>query len=246
MVSPTFDDQSARMKALHDYYIYHKSRLAIYAMLGAATIFCMVLARVRFSEDADNRYDYLFLVRNLFLAWIPVLIALITQGVQTSRRTFFVILPFTCLIWLVFFPNAPYLLTDFQHLRLYHDSPKLWFDVILVIWFAFTGLFLGLVSLYVMQRLVRITFGSTAAWLFVLAAALLSSSGIYIGRFFRLTSWEVLRNPIQFGGDLLEQVRNSGSSSPAFVGLYTLFLLFVYLMIPVFGSLRREDGQGQQ
>jgi uncharacterized membrane protein len=234
------------MKTLHAYVLHHSLRLAVYAMLAAATILCMVLVRARFTENAANRDNYDFLVRNLLLAWIPLLIALMTEGLQTFRRAFHVILPLGCVIWVVFFPNAPYLLTDFQHLRLFSDSLQQWYDVIMVIWFAFTGLFLGLVSLHVMHRLVGLRFGRMVGWAFVVAAAFLASAGIYIGRFFRFSSWEALGNPIGFGGDLWEQVLNSGSNSPGFVALYTLFLLFVYVLMHVLGSLSTDDVQAQR
>jgi uncharacterized membrane protein len=70
------------------------------------------------------------------------------DALKLSGRSFRIAFRLACLPWLEFTPNAPYLLTDFQHLRLYSDSPQIWFDVFLVICFAFTGLFLGLLSFY--------------------------------------------------------------------------------------------------
>jgi uncharacterized membrane protein len=230
------------MKTLRDYFLHHKFRLAVFALLDGATIICMILVRVRFSEDPATRSSYAFLIQNLFLAWVPFVIALIANSFVLSRKLTYIVLPICCLIWLVFFPNAPYLLTDFQHLRLYSDNPSIWFDVIMVIWFVFTGLILGLVSLYLMHRLVQQGFGKIACWMFVIAAALLSSAGIYVGRFLRLRSWEVFLYPSQLASALLQQ-RATVVNPIEYISLYTLFIVFIYLLIYTFGNLLQEDAR---
>ncbi len=230
------------MKAIQAYFRQHRLRMVVYSMLGLATIVCMILVRLRFSQNLEDRNNYLFLIRNLFLAWVPALIAVITHGLASPRRSFlYVILPLGSVLWLIFFPNAPYLLTDFQHLRLYHDSPQLWFDVVLVIWCAFTGLFLGLASLYLMHQLVGGAFGPGVGWAFAIASILICSTGIYIGRFLRFTSWGLLRSPFGFAGDVLEQTHRTTPNPFAFVSLYAVFLIFVYLMVRFFASLVEED-----
>jgi uncharacterized membrane protein len=230
------------MKTLRDYFLRHEFRLAVYTLLAGATIFCMILVRLRFSSDPTTRNAYAFLIQNLFLAWIPFGIALIAQALTRSRKLAPVVLIPCGLVWLLFFPHAPYLLTDFQHLRLYSDDPRLWFDVIMVIWFVFTGFLVGLVSLYMMHRLVRRTFGRIAGWVFVFAAALLSSVGVYIGRFFRLVSWEIFLYPSTFRNELLKP-HHLLASPAGYVTLYTLFIFFIYTLLYVFGNLTREDTQ---
>jgi uncharacterized membrane protein len=231
------------MKTLQAYLQDHKYRLAMVALLVAATLLSFILVRVRVSENDGTHYSYLFLIRNLFLAWIPLLVALITESLGLSHKVFRVIFPLGCLIWLIFLPNAPYLLTDFQHLRLFSDSPNLWFDVIMVVWCAITGLFLGLVSLYVMHRLARREWGRMAGWIFVFTAALLSSGGVYIGRFLRFKSWDVLQNPSGLIIDLLQQATTLGSRTLGFVSLYTLFFVFIYIAFYVFGYVMLGDSR---
>lgn len=128
----------------------------MYAMFGIATIVCMILVKMRMKENYEDNlnYYYSFMLQNLSLAWTPLLIALVTYHLKFTHKIPRIILPFSCLIWLIFFLNAPYLLTDFQHIRLYTSSPKIWFDVNLLIWFAFTALFLGLISLYLMHQVI--------------------------------------------------------------------------------------------
>jgi uncharacterized membrane protein len=229
------------MKTLHAYFLHHKYRLSLVAMLAVVTLFSIILVRVRLSENDGTHYSYLFLIRNLLLAWVPLLVALITDGLIRSRRLFYFIFLPGSLIWLVFLPNAPYLLTDFQHLRLYSDSPKIWFDVIMVIWVAFTGLFLGLVSLSIMHGLVKRRLGQPAGWVFVFTAALLSSVGIYIGRFLRFGSWNILLTPLTLAADLQQQVADFGSRLIGFVSLYTLFFVFIYITFYLFGNGMQKD-----
>ena len=230
---------------LRNYLLHHKYRLALVAVLALVTLFSILLVRVRLSENDGTHYSYLFLIRNLLLAWIPLLVALVTEGLMRSRRLFYFIFPLGCLIWLVCLPNAPYLLTDFQHLRLFSGSPVIWFDVVMVIWVAFTGLFLGLVSLQVMHGLVRRQFGRTIGWVFVCTAAVLSSVGIYIGRFLRFSSWNILLTPSALAYDLLQEAGSSGSRILGFVFLYALFFVFIYITFYIFGNVLREDSRNQ-
>jgi uncharacterized membrane protein len=228
------------MTAVVDYLRRRRFRWAAYALLGGATIFCMILIRLRFAGQADTYSTYAFLIQNLLLAWIPLVIALLVQGLALPRRLMVIVVPICSVVWLLFFPNAPYLLTDFQHLRLYSDDPKLWFDVIMVIWFVFTGLLLGLASLYVMHRVIRRLFGGIVGWAFVAIAALISGIGIYVGRYLRLCSWEVFLYPAKLGRALVKH-RAQIADPFAYIALYAGFVLFIYIVFYAFGRLLRED-----
>ena len=182
------------MKPL-SHYLNNKSGTKIFGLLVTDTVFCLILVNIRMAENGDSQYNYWFLVRNIILAWIPFLLAFVTYNLILPRKTSLTILPVNIFFWLIFFPNALYLLTDFQHLRLYSDSPSLWFDVILVTWFAWTGVLIGVVSLYWIQEMVSREFNRNAGWAFVVCGNLLGSTGIYLGRFVRVNSWDFL-NPL--------------------------------------------------
>ena len=96
-------------------------------------------------------------------------------------------------LWLLFFPNAPYLLTDFIHLRETPTTP-LWYDALMLASFAWTGLLLGYASLYLMQMIWERAVGMLS-WLGVVAALALASLGVYVGRFLRFNSWDALVRP---------------------------------------------------
>ena len=99
-------------------------------------------------------------------------------------------------LWLLFFPNAPYLLTDFIHLGASSTTP-LWYDGLMLSAFAWTALLLGFVSLFVMQALWRGAVGSLPAWAAVVGALALASIGIYLGRYVGFNSWDALLHPVR-------------------------------------------------
>lgn len=217
----------------------HKYRLLMFLLLSAATIVSVVIWRVRAEYTGSGRYG--FLIWNLFLAWIPFLIAEAAYTLTRNRRKWiYIAIPVAAFFWLIFFPNAPYILTDFQHLA--HSSGELpvWYDVLMLVWFAFTGLLLGIVSLFLMQEIVRREFGQWAGWTLVAAVATLSSAGIYMGRFLRWNSWDILRDPAGIALYSLYSAQNPSLRSVAFIGLFTAFFLFLYLTLYTFGHLVLE------
>ena len=108
--------------------------------------------------------------------------------------------------WLASFPDAPYILTDFLHLGSMGDIVPGWHDVLMLYWFAWTGLILGIVSLYLMQEIVTRGLGTAAGWVFVVVAAGFGSFGIYLGRFLRWNSWDLVRRPGPLADELLGRV----------------------------------------
>jgi len=147
------------------------------------------------------------------------------------------------LAWLVFFPNAPYILTDFLHLGSMGDIVPGWYDVLMLFWFAWTGLLLGVVSLYLMQDIVARAFGVAVGWAFVIAAACLGSFGIYLGRFLRWNSWDLLRRPMPLAGELYGKVTDP-ASQPRLLGftlLFALLFLFIYAAVYIFAKLTKPS-----
>jgi uncharacterized membrane protein len=189
----------------------------------------LVFARIAWT----GHLRYAFLVWNLFLAWLPLVFSLLaSQELQheTVKRWRFVGLAG---VWLLFFPNAPYILTDVIHLK--HDFFYLhfWLDLTLILSCALTGLVLGFVSLYIMQSLVRRLAGRLWSWIFVAVTAGLSSFGVYVGRFLRFNSWDVFLRPghIYRGLDAWKDSPMLNHVSAAFLVLFALFLFISYVML---------------
>jgi uncharacterized membrane protein len=204
-------------------------RLATLGALGAASAFAVAaeLARIRHTGS----YEHWWLVWNLGLAWIPFLLALVLYDGSRRRLSPVVLWPLGGL-WLLFFPNAPYILTDFIHLAPNEGVP-LWFDAALISSFAFTGLLLGYGSLYLVQAVVRDAVGEAAAWATAFVALGLGSVGIYLGRFVRLNSWDAMTDP----GRLFDIARvrlEAPLGNPqllAVTGFFTAFLTVTYLAV---------------
>jgi uncharacterized membrane protein len=226
------------MKRLRDFFLTNKYKLAIFVLLAAASAGCLLLigARVAYSDSPRH----LNLVWNLFLAWIPFFLAYTGYALSWKRPLLYVIVPIFAFLWLIFLPNAPYLLTDLQHLNQGVTDVPLWYDVLLMIWFSWTGMLLGVISLYLMHEIVRRAFGRAIGWGFVFIVAGLSSLGVYLGRFQRWNSWDLLQRPAEVMRDSLSLLLDPARSTAGFILLFTAFFLFVYLTLYAFGHVLQE------
>jgi len=155
---------------------------------------------IRDLADIRGIPTFLFLAWNLFLAWIPYWISLTlrstTKGKFNRLKTGIVLV-----LWLLFFPNAPYILTDLLHFKNFGDLP-MWYDLMLLLSFAFTGLMLGWLSLMEVQDFLKSRHSRWVARLLTFAALILCSYGIYLGRFQRWNSWDIVTNPVALFQDM--------------------------------------------
>ncbi len=148
-----------------------------------------------------------FLILNLFLAWIPFLLSLLIFFLYNSRikpiiKHFFMIL---CgVVWFLFYPNIPYLLTDMIHIQtndymvlrnhvfVYNFDFLPWFELAQFILTVFIGIIIGFLSLYMIHRIFADR-SRIASWIFVIFISITCGFGVYVGRFLRLNSWEILK-----------------------------------------------------
>ena len=172
---------------------------------------------------------FAFLSWNLILAAIPFF-----ASVAAERTRSFAAQTAVLLIWLVFLPNAPYILTDFIHLAPRPPIP-LWFDLLLIASCAGTGLLLGYASTLIVHRVAADRFGTIAGWTLAIAAQLLSAFGIYLGRFLRWNSWEVVTNPMPLFADLANRLTSPMSYPRTFAvtALFGVMLTLGYIALHV-------------
>jgi uncharacterized membrane protein len=166
-----------------------RSRLILpVAALLAASAWCVLLVVVRAHEFGGAVHAYL--VWNLFLAWIPLVLAMLLVASYRRRHGAIELLALGA-AWLLFLPNAPYVLTDYVHLG---ESHRL-YDTLLIGSFAFTALALGFASLLLVQLVVTRVAGALLGWTVALGALFFASVGIYLGRVLRFNSWDAIRRP---------------------------------------------------
>jgi uncharacterized membrane protein len=185
------------------------------------------IGRVIFSL---NDLIYRNLLWNLFLAWIPYLFSIAAIGLHLAFPKHWWPLLIPGGIWLVFFPNAPYILTDFLHLS-YRPPVPLWYDIGLLASFAWSGLFLAVASLKTMHELVKTYLGWVIGWLFSGAALGLGGLGLYLGRFSRWNSWDLLSQPQEILFDIARRLANPLDNLRffGFTLMFTAILLVCYL-----------------
>lgn len=131
----------------------------------------------------------LFLPWNLGLAmdpWVPA------HAAVAARSRWFALA--AGVLWLLFLPNAPYLVTDLVHLR---DRPQVphTFDVLLFSTFGLAGCVLGWASMELVHRRLAETLGRRWAAAALATVVLLTGVGVHLGRTERWNSWDAVLRP---------------------------------------------------
>jgi uncharacterized membrane protein len=175
-----------------------------------------------------KEYAYAFYLWNTFLAIVPLLCS---RKLATQTR---IGLRSACLIacWLLFFPNAPYLVTDLFHFTVRKGAPA-WFDMILVTSASWNGLALGIISLLQVEKFLNKCFKKDRVRIISYLFIFLCGYGIYLGRFLRFNSWDILTNPVPLFSSvfhsILHPVQHTGTW--AFTAIFSCMLGIIYGMI---------------
>lgn len=205
-----------------------------------ACLWCCIVLNWRF-QLAGNQY-YAFMLWNLFLAGIPLGLSL---GLRWIERPILA-LPVLA-VWLLFFPNAPYVLTDLMHLNEHNRNVPKWVDLLMLLSFAFVSLWLGFQSLHIVQHWFARKFSHATAWCVTLGSLGLSGFGIYLGRFDRWNSWDLLHRPVSLLSRIASYVLHPMAYTHIWgftLGFGTL-LIFAYLFwfssVPTTADTRKLD-----
>jgi len=212
-----------------------RSRLSMALTLVATSGFPVVLLALR--ARMGGGLGFRFLLWNLFLAWVPLGFAFVAEfgwRRHWSRRS----LLWPLGGWLLFFPNAPYVVTDVIHLEANPISP-LWFDALILFSIGLAGLLVGFVSLRIVQLIVNASFSRRTGWIVSLGVLSVSGFGIYLGRFGRYNSWDILSSPRRLLYDVqsvaLDPVSNSRTL--AISAVFAAFLTVTYVGTIALGRL---------
>lgn len=206
----------------------------VFKLLSVSCAFSFALLAVRIIVTSS--LFYAFLAWNLFLAFIPLAITNFLfgkEGVKPNRIKFL----FFFSVWLLFIPNAFYIITDLFHLDEGTLAPQ-WFDLILIFSFAWNGLLAGIISLIQMEKLIEQYLPGRLKWLFLYSIMLLNALGIYIGRYLRYNSWDIIANPFQLAKDIIylciHPMRNSND--------WGMIFCFAILMTLIYKSFESISG----
>jgi len=197
------------------------------------TLFCILLVAFRIHKSGEPTYFFMFW--NLFLAVIPLMLSRLCRIewiIRNAGLTIYGII----FLWLLFLPNAPYIITDFVHLE-EQDSIPVWYDLLLLAFFALEGLLLGILSVTEMEKTVVRMHSAPAGKWFALISLVLSSLGVYMGRFLRYNSWDFFISPVEIitnvGGRLLNPLANRG--------LYGMIMILSVLLITLYSFYKKVD-----
>ncbi len=172
---------------------------------------------------------FLFIPWNLFLAWLPLLFSsmLNNAGFNFNNAMLF------CL-WLLFFPNSPYLITDLFHLQQREGVP-LYFDLVLLFTAAWNGLLMGFLSLKAMEDKLMQHFPYKTVQLITGLCFFLCGFGIYLGRYERYNSWHLLTQPITLVKDIASKIIQPWQHPRA----WAVTVLFALLLLLIYETLKK-------
>ncbi|WP_185897394.1 DUF1361 domain-containing protein [Paenibacillus zeisoli] len=230
-----------------------KTKISVLLLLFAASVLCLMLGS--YLRAYTNRDIYRFLYWNMFLAWMPAGFAMLMDWIyvyiQKNRGLRVILFIGAGILWLLFYPNSAYLITDQLHPFVKFQSEygmrfwqgiEFWYHLLLFFSAAVIGLLLGVYSMLSVQELVRRSFGRAKSWIFAVVTLALTSLGIYLGRFIRWNSWDAIRSPQQIVHEvltMLTDVQELRRMIP-FTGIIMMILLFSYLIIVGFSMMRQQ------
>lgn len=190
--------------------------------LLASSAISMLLLGIRIL--VTGKYNFWFLSWNLVLAWVPLIFALALR-IRLFKHPF---LSWQSIglfvVWLGFLPNSFYLMSDLIHLQSSGDTVIL-FDIAMVMSFIINGLILGYMSIYIVHSLLRPRMTRRNSWLAIQLIFLASSFAIYLGRYLRWNTWDVLFNPFGLIFDISERIVNPVLHIQTYVVTLTFFIV---------------------
>ncbi len=185
----------------------------------------MIIARILYSGSIS----YLFLIWNLFLAWVPYAVSIFLRSNIFQQKWKQIVLFF---IWLLFFPNALYIVTDIIHIQENTVVP-IWYDAILLFAASFAGLALAFASVMQVEFCLHQYFNKKQIPIIIFSLLFIGSFGVYLGRFQRWNSWDVLHNPLALFSDIALRFTNPIAHTKTWAitfllsGLYTVCWYFI-------------------
>jgi len=216
-----------QFRPLHIYLL----KTEIQRLLLTSVVFALLLLTAR--TVYTGQFTFVFLVWNLFLAFVPYFLSyslMLRPAWIESKWKFAVV--FTA--WLLFVPNSFYMLTDLFHLYDSSSVPR-WYDLLLIFCFAWNALLIGILSVRHMEKIIQAKWQYRLDWLFVYPIMLLNALGIYIGRYLRYNSWDIISNPFHLLADTFHIILHPLQYKDA----WAMVLVFSYFLSILYVTLRK-------
>lgn len=194
-------------------------QLTKHLLVSSAISLTLLFGRMIFVID----WAFYFIIWNLFLAWVPFILAYYLNYFASKKGIYFQTILF--IIWLLFLPNAPYLITDFIHLTTWYKLP-IWYDIILFTSFAWNGIMLGFVSIFLVENFLKKILTTKKANALINLSLFLSCFGIYFGRYMRHNSWDILAHPILIAGNLANTILDK-ENALNMIGMTVTWFIFL-------------------
>lgn len=185
---------------------------------------------------------YSYVLINLLLAWLPVVFAwLLVQELKLRRWGSWQCIVLS-LLWVVFLPNAWYVLTDYIHIQAFGQPGRV-YDILMFSALSLSGMALGFASLCLVHKELIKRYGQVWSALWVGVVIFASSFAIYLGRELRWNTWDIIRDPSGLAITVSDRVV-SPLDYPGTLSITLLFFVFlstVYIAVwLVLNSLRKS------
>jgi uncharacterized membrane protein len=168
------------------------------------------------------QFTFLFLIWNLFLAILPLWFSHKLETALGRKAWAYAGL------WLLFFPNAMYIVTDLFHLRQREEIP-MWYDLLLLLSAALNGVIMGFHSLHTIERWLSGFIRRRYISVVVFQLLYLCGYGIYLGRYERWNSWDIISNPFSLLLSMMRHVIHPFRNMDIWT-LSTAFAIWMYLL----------------
>lgn len=206
-----------------------------------------------------GRFKEFYMIWNIILCWVPFELSLFflkNNSKKNGASKFLLILCAT--LWVLFLPNCFYIITDFIHISgnsymiinpnykpyittnesmyFFSDNITIWYDFLSISLGVFIGLSLGVLSLYIIQSLIEKKYNKVFSWVIVGVISFISGYAIYLGRFLRWNSWDLIIKPINI---INMFVHHLNAKSLKFAILFGTLNFVVYVLVHILINVSR-------
>ena len=206
----------------------------IYFAIGLQALVAVLFILAEAILDRTNQN--LFMIFNLFLAWVPLILAVLIYKYVKNKPLVSPLGIVLSIAWLCFLPNSFYIVSDSIHL-INFNSTDIIVGIVAFFMMAINGLLVGLISVYLINLELNKRMNSKSSALILITIFLLCGFAVYLGRFLRFNSWDVITNPISLIFDVSNPIfdsntqKNAITTSIGFFGIISTCYLILWRSI---------------